>query len=69
MRLTSWHQQRLSRALGRGIGMGIIIRCVDGEGYDLALPISRRSLIRRGRITLSVNDFASNYLTMKHRVP
>ncbi len=71
MRLTSWHQQRLSRALGRGgIGMGgIIIRCVDGEGgYDLALPISRRSLIRRGRITLNVNGFASNYLTMKHSV-
>ncbi|WP_243679807.1 hypothetical protein [Vulcanisaeta souniana] len=48
MRVTSWHQQKLSRILDKGIKMGFIIKCVSGEGYDLALPVSRRSLISRG---------------------
>ncbi|GGI73875.1 hypothetical protein GCM10007112_08370 [Vulcanisaeta souniana JCM 11219] len=48
--------------------MGFIIKCVSGEGYDLALPVSRRSLISRGKIVLNVNELTDNYLIMKHNV-
>ncbi|WP_428762721.1 hypothetical protein [Vulcanisaeta sp.] len=68
MRLTSWHQQKLLRVLNRGIRKGFIIRCVDGGGYDVALPILHRSLISRERITFSVERFTSNYLVMRHDV-
>ncbi|BDR91525.1 hypothetical protein Vsou_06180 [Vulcanisaeta souniana JCM 11219] len=68
MRVTSWHQQKLSRILDKGIKMGFIIKCVSGEGYDLALPVSRRSLISRGKIVLNVNELTDNYLIMKHNV-
>ncbi|WP_054850440.1 hypothetical protein [Vulcanisaeta sp. JCM 14467] len=68
MRETLWHQQKLSRVLDRGIRIGVIVKCVDGEGYDLASSVLHGSLISGERITLSVNGVTSNYLVMKHHV-
>ena len=67
MRVTSWHQQRLSRVLRRGIRLGIITRCVGGDGYDLALSMAHSTIIK-GLVTLSVVRVTGNYLVMRHDV-
>ena len=67
MRVTSWHQQKLSRVLRRGVRLGIITKCVSGDGYDLALSIAHSTIIK-SVVTLNVIKVAGNHLIMKHDV-
>lgn len=69
IKATSWHQQKLSRVLKRGVGMGIIAKCGDG-GYTL-MPVgglTTRTTITEERITLSVVKVTSSYIVMRHSV-
>jgi len=64
-RHVSWHQQKLTKVLKKGIKLGLITQCENG--YALATPITK-SIYESMKIVLTIAYSTDNYLIMRHRV-